>query len=79
MVLLGLSSGRNEFLPKFFPIIYAPVSKTAIFKITANRNTLDPVNNWKHTKQKEDISNKPIQRLLNPKFEDKRPCFNNIW
>ena len=45
IVLLGLSLGRNEFLPKFFPIIYAPVSKTAILKITANRNILDPVTN----------------------------------
>ena len=25
IVLLGLSSGRNEFFPKFFPMIYAPV------------------------------------------------------
>ena len=45
MVLLGLSLGRNEFFPRFLPMIYAPVSKTAILKITANRNILDPVTN----------------------------------
>ena len=35
--------------------------------------------NWKHTKQKADINSKPIQKLLNAKFEDKRPCLRNIW
>ena len=45
MVLLGLNFGRKEFLPKFFPIIYAPISKTAVLKITANRNILDSVTN----------------------------------
>ena len=36
MVLLGLSLGRNEFFPRFLPMIYAPVSKTATLKITAS-------------------------------------------
>ena len=47
MVLLGLRLGRNEFFPRFLPMIYAPVSKTAILKITANRNILDPVTKLK--------------------------------
>ena len=45
MVLFGLSSGRNEFLPKFFPIMYAPLSNTATLKITINKNSLDPLTN----------------------------------
>ena len=78
MVLFGLSLGRNEFFPRFLPIIYAPVSKTAILKITANRNILDPVTNCKHTKQKADINSKPIQKLLNAKFYDNPRCLKNI-
>ena len=45
IVLFGLSSGRNEFLPKFFPIMYAPLSNTATLKIAINKNSLDPLTN----------------------------------
>ena len=45
MVLFGLSSGRNEFLPKFFPIMYAPLSNIATLKIAINKNSLDPLTN----------------------------------
>ena len=78
-VLLGLNLGRNGLFPKLFPVRYAPVSKTAILKIITNKNILDSFKNLKHIKQNVVIKIKPIQKLENVKFEDRRPAFKNIW
>ena len=78
-VLLGLNFGRNGVFPKLFPVKYAAVSKTAILKIMTNKNILDSFKNLKHIKQNVVIRIKPIQKLENVKFEDRRPAFKNIW
>ena len=43
IVLFGLSLGRNEFLPKFFPIMYAPLSNIATLKIAINNLNFDHI------------------------------------